>query len=136
MIRSEETFVSLSRARSFIEGFSSRSSTLFRCNFHQYERLISEYTQRVFSQASPEAILYDASAAEKAHQTTSTTRGVVKKLQPFVQAVEQYGPALDVYSNIYPLALAPLWGSVRVVLHVKIPGTPCLTEKVEDKNRL
>ena len=81
-------------------------------------RLISENVQRVFSQASLEAILYDASAAERAHQATSTTRGVVLRLRPFVEAVEQYGTALDVYSNIYPLVMGPLWGSVRVVLHV------------------
>ena len=75
-------------------------------------------SQRVFSRASPEAILYDASAAEKAHRATSATREVVKKLQPFIEAVEQYGAALDVYSNIYPLVMGPIWGSVRVVLHV------------------
>ena len=80
--------------------------------------LILEHAQRIFVQASPETILYDASAAEKIHQAKSTTRGFVTKLQPFVEAVEQYGTALDVYSNIYPLVMGPLWGSVRVVLHV------------------
>ena len=86
--------------------------------FLNNEGLISGYSQRVFSQASPEAILYDASAAEKTHRATSTTREVVKKLQPFIEAVQQYGAALDVYSNIYPLVMGPIWGSVRVVLHV------------------
>ena len=81
-------------------------------------RLILEYTQRVFSQASPEAILYDASAAEKTHEATSTTRGIIVKLRPFVEAIQQYGTAIDVYSNIHPLVMGPLWGSVRVVLHV------------------
>ena len=74
----------------------------------------------MFSQASPEAILYDASAVEKTHRATSTTREVVKKLQPFIEAVEQYGAALDVYSNIYPLVMSPIWGSVRIVFQVRI----------------
>ena len=82
------------------------------------KQLISGYLQRIFSQASPEAILYDVSAVEKTHRATSSTKGVVKKLQPFIEAVEQYGAALDVYSNIYPLVMGPIWGSVRVVLHV------------------
>ena len=80
-----------------------------------------EYSQRCFSQASPETILYDASAIEKTHKAKSTTRGAVRKLQPFVEAIEQYGSALDIYSSIYPLAIGPIWGSVRVVLHVRIP---------------
>ena len=77
----------------------------------------------MFSQASPEAILYDASVAEKTHQATSTTREVVKKLQPFIEAVEQHGKALDVYSNIYPLVMGPIWGSVRIVLQVRMLST-------------
>lgn len=79
---------------------------------------LTDEEQRVFFQASPETILYDASAAEKIHQTKSTTRGVLTKIQPFVEAVVQYGQALDAYSNIYPLVMGPLWGSVRVVLHL------------------
>lgn len=62
--------------------------------------------------------MYDASAADKIHQAKSTTRGVLTKIQPFVEAVEQYGQALDVYSNVYPLVMGPPWGSVRVVLHL------------------
>ena len=92
--------------------------------------LILRYLQRVFSQASPEAILYDASAAEKTHRATSTTREVVKKLQPFIEAVEQYGAALDVYSNIYPLVMSPIWGSVRIVLLVRIPNSLDLQVKI------
>ncbi|KAL9035547.1 MAG: hypothetical protein Q9180_004806, partial [Flavoplaca navasiana] len=40
------------------------------------------------------------------------------KLQPMIAAIEQYGKALDVYANAYPLVLSPLWGSIRVVLHL------------------
>lgn len=77
----------------------------------------------MFSQASPEAILYDASAAEKRHRVTSTSREVVKRLQPFIEAVEQYGAALDVYANIHPLVMSSIWGSVRIVLQVRIPNS-------------
>ena len=91
----------------------------------------------MFSQASPEAILYDASAAEKIHRATSTTREVVKKIQPFIKAVEQYGAALDVYANIYPLVMSSLWGSVRIVLQVRTLS--CLDPErkrgIEDKER-
>lgn len=40
----------------------------------------------------------------------------MRKLQPFVLAIKDYGEALDVYTNISPLAIAPIWGSIRVLL--------------------
>lgn len=82
------------------------------------EDLNEEEQQRYFK-ASPESLLGDASAAEKLHGTKSTTRGVMEKLQPFVAAVEQYGTAIDIYSNTYSLALGPIWGSIKVLLHVR-----------------
>lgn len=73
---------------------------------------------QIYLRTSPEMIFYDASAAEKRHGASSTSRGLMNKLQPFVAAIEQYGQALDVYSNAHSLALSPLWGSIRVVLLV------------------
>ena len=85
---------------------------------NRYTEDLTDQEKRLYLQASPELIFYDASAAEKRHGATSTSRGLMKKLQPFVAAIEQYGQALDVYSNAYPLALSPLWGSIRVLLLV------------------
>ncbi|KAI4105620.1 MAG: hypothetical protein LQ345_007220, partial [Seirophora villosa] len=72
----------------------------------------------LYKAASPESIFYDASAAEKIH--TSSSRGVkiADKLRPLIAAIEQYGKALDIYANAYPLVLSPLWGSIRIVLHL------------------
>lgn len=84
-------------------------------------RYIEDLTQeekQSYLQATPETIFYDASAAEKSHEASSHSRGLMNKLQPFVAAIEQYGRALDIYSNAYPLALSPLWGSIRVLLRV------------------
>lgn len=64
-------------------------------------------------------LFYDASVAEKRHGASSTSRGLMNKLQPFIAAIEQYGQALDVYANTFPLALSPLWGSIRVLLLVR-----------------
>ena len=79
---------------------------------------LSESERSLYHQSSLEMILYDASAAQKRHQDTSISRDVISKLQPLTSAIEQYGQALDVYANAYPLALSPLWGSLRVVLLV------------------
>ena len=77
------------------------------------------------SKATLEAIFYDASAAEKAHRLSSRGRKVTAKiLLPLIEAVEQYEKALDVYANASPSILCPLWGSIRVVLHVRIYYSP------------
>ena len=72
----------------------------------------------MYFRASPESLLDDAITAEKTHGMNSTTRKAMDKLQPFVAAIVQYGEAVDVYSNTYSLALAPIWGSIKVLLHV------------------
>ena len=91
---------------------------------------LTQEEKKLYTQATPETILYDASAAEKRHEACSTSRGLTHKLQPFVAAIEQYGQALDVYSNAYPLALSPLWGSVRVLLMVCTPSKAFLGQRL------
>lgn len=91
------------------------------------ERYVEDLTdeeKRLYYQATPETLFYDASAAQKKYTSGSTTFHVVEKLQPLRDAIDQYGQALDVYSNAYPLALSPLWGSIRVLLHVSTIPTP------------
>ena len=84
----------------------------------EFVKDLSEEEQRTFFKASPESLLDDAVAAERSHAEKSITRSVMEKLQPFVAAVEQYGTAIDVYSNTYSLALGPIWGSMKVILQV------------------
>ena len=88
----------------------------------RYVQDLCETEQQIYFNASPESLLDDASAAEKSHGTTSTTRRVMEKLQPLVAAIEQYGDAIDVYSNTYSLALGPIWGSIKVLLYVSSLG--------------
>ena len=85
---------------------------------NQFVKDLSEDEKRIFFTASPESLLDDAVAAEASHAERSTTRSVMEKLQPFIAAMEQYGTAIDVYSNTYSLALGPIWGSMKVLLRV------------------
>lgn len=84
----------------------------------EFVKDLSEEEQRTFFTASPESLLDDAVAAEASHAERSATRKVMEKLQPFVAAVEQYGNAIDIYSNTYSLALGPIWGSMKVLLRI------------------
>jgi hypothetical protein len=90
---------------------------LLACNHYMGD--LDEEEKRLFANASLENIFCDANAAQKDHQRTSKSRAIFRKLGPFIAAIDQYGTALDIYSNTYSLAMAPLWGSIRVLLHVK-----------------
>ncbi|KAL9037937.1 MAG: hypothetical protein Q9180_003437, partial [Flavoplaca navasiana] len=79
---------------------------------------LSREEKALYETASPESIFCDASAAENTHISSSASLKVAEKLQPMIAAIEQYGKALDVYANASPLVLSPLWGSIRVVLHL------------------
>ena len=85
---------------------------------NRYTEDLNHEEKQWYLQATPDLILYDASAAEKRHGASSTSRGLMDKLRPFVTAIQQYSQAINVYSNAFPLALSPLWGSVRVILLV------------------
>lgn len=84
----------------------------------RYFEDLSREERAMYEHATPESIFYDASAAEKVHRSNSVGLNVAKKLQPLIAAIEQYGQALDVFSNAYPLVMSPLWGSIRVLLHL------------------
>jgi hypothetical protein len=87
------------------------------CN--RYIEDLNEEEKKRFTTASLKNLFYDASAAQKEHEEKSISRTISQRLEPFVAAIDQYGAALDVFTNTYPLAMAPLWGSIRVLLHVK-----------------
>lgn len=80
---------------------------------------LSTDEQRLFETSTLDNLLETAVAAQKEHEENSHSRHISKKLEPFISAIDQYGRALDVYSNTYSIAMAPLWGSVRVLLHVR-----------------
>jgi len=85
----------------------------------RYMEDLDEEEKKLFETASLGNLFRSASAAQKHHEEQSKARAMSRKLEPFVSAICQYGEALDVYSNTYSLAMAPLWGSIRVLLHVK-----------------
>ena len=84
----------------------------------RYVEELSREETALYETASPESIFYDASAMEKAHISSSASLEIADKLQSVITAIEQYGKALDVYANAYSLVLSPLWGSIRIVLHL------------------
>ena len=96
---------------------------------NRYMEDLNEEEKKSFTTASLENLFYSASTAQKEHGEKSISRTISQRLEPFVATIDQYGVALDVYTNTYPLAIAPLWGSIRVLLHVK-SNLHCLSAHV------
>lgn len=69
----------------------------------------------LFNEANIENLYYKTSN-EARNERKRKTSSAIRKLQPLVAALKDYGEALDVYSNISPFPLAPVWGCIRVLL--------------------
>jgi hypothetical protein len=82
------------------------------------EGLTPEEVKR-FQEATLENLFYSASAVQKQHVQGSKSWVWQERLASFVDGIDDYGKALDVFPNISPMVLAPIWGSVRVVLQVR-----------------
>ena len=85
----------------------------------RFTKDLSLEEKELYSKATANSVFYGASAAERTHKANSSSRRFAsEKLRPLVGAIVEFSKALDVYANAYPLVLSPLWGSIRVVLHV------------------
>ncbi|KAF2124058.1 hypothetical protein P153DRAFT_303222 [Dothidotthia symphoricarpi CBS 119687] len=71
-----------------------------------------------FKDATLENLFYDASSVQKRHAHDSRVWLLQERLSSLTDAIEDYGKALDVYANTYGPVMSPLWGSLRVVLHI------------------
>ena len=77
---------------------------------------LDDQERNLFNEATIENLYYSSSNLERQDQKESKSRAVLRELQPLISAVEDYGKALDTYVNIAPTYLAPIWGSIRVIL--------------------
>ncbi|KAH7360225.1 hypothetical protein BKA65DRAFT_180824 [Rhexocercosporidium sp. MPI-PUGE-AT-0058] len=84
----------------------------------RYMQDLSPKEKEIFANATLDNIFHSARDAFLAHESSSSSRTFITKLQPLIESIAQYGSALDVISNAASLVLCPLWGSLRVILHL------------------
>ncbi|KAL8752999.1 MAG: hypothetical protein Q9184_005556, partial [Pyrenodesmia sp. 2 TL-2023] len=65
-----------------------------------------------------EQLLEEVKNADKVHKDKSVSRRIAQALKPFLAGIDQYGKALDVISKASSMVLCPIWGSIRIVLHL------------------
>lgn len=61
---------------------------------------------------------YSASVAQKVFKDGSKLWKLQDKFKPFAEALQQFGTSMDVFANASSSILCPIWGCVRVVLHL------------------
>lgn len=66
---------------------------------------LDEEEKRLYFNATPETLLYEISAKEKIHGEKSKSRHLISSIQPFVDSIDHFGKALDVFANSYPLVM-------------------------------
>lgn len=70
------------------------------------------------STASLEEILADVQRTEERHSEGSKARKLSRRLRPMISGIEQYGKAVDILTGAAQGILSPLWGGIRILLHV------------------
>ncbi|KAL9010697.1 MAG: hypothetical protein Q9173_004396 [Seirophora scorigena] len=99
-------------------------------HFHELENRCGGIVQAFFETLSPnekelykattfaEQLLDEVKRADQIYKDKSISRRVSQALKPFLAGIDQYGKALDVISNAISMVLCPIWGSIRIVLHL------------------
>ena len=88
---------------------------------------LDEHERSLFVNATLHNVFYTASAAQKSYEADSKSKTFAAKTETFLAGISAWGQALDVYANTSALFLCPLWGSIRVLIHVgtSIPPAYC-----------
>lgn len=82
----------------------------------RYLETLAPNERVLFHEATIENLYYSTSNSERQDGQTSKGRIALRHLQPLIDKIEDYGKAMDAYANIAPAFLAPIWGSLRVLL--------------------
>lgn len=86
---------------------------------HEFVDTLSAEERDLFQEAKvAETLLREVEDADTKHRDGAMRRKVSPAVLTFISGVMQYAPALDVFANSNTM-LCPIWGSVRVVLHVR-----------------
>jgi hypothetical protein len=97
---------------------------------------LNENEKTAFHDATLENLYYVASNMNRADQNESKTRAGLENLQPLVSAIQDYGKALDTFTNAASLYLAPIWGSIRVLLAMAISHSHFYSRMVDTFGRI
>jgi nucleoside-triphosphatase THEP1 len=82
---------------------------------------LSDSTQRqLFENATLENMFFTASAGFQQHESSKLSAIARKRVKPLLESLDGFSKALDVLSQSSASVLCPLWGGIRIVLHLAL----------------
>ncbi|KAG9232011.1 hypothetical protein BJ875DRAFT_497845 [Amylocarpus encephaloides] len=82
----------------------------------RYLSMLEPEEKTIFNEATIENLYYKTSNVEREGRKHSKTRLVASTIHPLIEKIGEYCKAMDVYASVAPIIIAPIWGSIRVVL--------------------
>jgi hypothetical protein len=71
--------------------------------------------------ASPDETREMVLAIEHEANSNNKSLKIAKRLDPLIQVLQQYDKIVTAYSQAYPAVMAPLWGSILLLIKVFHP---------------
>jgi hypothetical protein len=93
--------------------------------FERFKSTLDEGEISYSNQTTLTQVLYQIRDLDQKHSTSSTTRRISSRLEPFFHFLDRYGRALDCLAQVQPKPSAIIWGILRVILEVR--GSTCAT---------
>lgn len=84
------------------------------------DSLPDEADKTLFKTATLENVFYSSSASFKHHESNSKVAKARQRLRPLLDSLDGYSKGLDVLSQSSATILCPLWGSIRIALHLAL----------------
>ena len=86
--------------------------------FERFSRELNPKEKESFSSATLRDVLVNVRELDGAHASSSTTRSLARRIDPFLRFLDRHAKALDSMVQVYPNPSALIWGVVRVILEV------------------
>lgn len=99
-----------------------RESSAWRAARDEFCLNLGEDEKKLFLTSSPnkpQDLVKNVVMAEIEYSATSSLRCRTRRLRNVIEAFDQFNYVVDAFAEVYPQALYPIWGCVRVVLQVR-----------------
>jgi hypothetical protein len=89
--------------------------------FEQFKRTLDGMEKVALTDVTLKDVLVNVHDLDRQHATSSKTRNLIRRLEPFLSFLDRHAKALDSIAQVRPNPSALIWGLVRVLLEVSSP---------------
>ena len=89
--------------------------------FERFSQGIDPKEKDSFPGVTLRNVLANVRDLDRAHASSSTSRSLARRIDPFLRFLDRHAKALDSMVQAYPNPSALIWGIVKVMLEVFLP---------------